>query len=138
MAYAEPSLPPPGANTAYLPDSTPRSGGLILYAKTIAKWTPNAVALFFGNKETDTLTTRRRQAACLTALLGGECSVSRLKDKGGGHRHVVTACAHTRWCYSVHYAFRNRAVRPRRPRRLHLRHPVPPRRRPTRLLRNCP
>lgn len=110
MAYAEPTLPPPGANTAYLPDSTPRSGGLILYAKTIARWTPNAVALFFGGKETDTLTTRRRQAACLTALLGGECSVSRLKGKGGGHRHVVTACAHTRWCYSVHYAFNNRTA----------------------------
>lgn len=107
MAYVEPTLPPPGANTAYLPDSTLRAGGLILYAKTVARWTPNAVALFFGGKETDTLTTRRRQAACLAALLGGECSVSRLKDKAGGHKHVVTACAQTRWCYSVHYAFRN-------------------------------
>lgn len=107
MAYVEPPLPPPGANTAYLPDSTPREGGLVLYAKTVARWTPNVLALFFGDKPTDTLTTRRRMAFALQAVAGGEWSVSRLKEKGGGHRHVVAALVNTRWCNRIHYAFRN-------------------------------
>lgn len=104
-------LPDPGRNSFYLPGSNRLSGGLVLYKTTIARWLPNALALYFGGPDTDTLTTRRRMSTCLAVVAPGLQSVSRVKTKKG-YKHTAGFSTRSYWsAYSFHN--RDRCVVPR-------------------------